>query len=89
VTCAAELSGCDYSAEAEIRRAEGEGEMSNRNRKWSPEDDRRLLELKEAGAPLAVIAEELKRTQSAIDSRTNALKNHADPALRRPHDEGA
>jgi hypothetical protein len=63
--------------------------MSNRNRKWSPEDDRRLLELKEAGAPLAVIAEELKRTQSAIDSRTNALKNHADPALRRPHDEGA
>jgi hypothetical protein len=27
VTCAAELSGCDYSAEAEIRRAEGEGEM--------------------------------------------------------------
>src|SRR5450756_538757 len=56
--------------------------MSNRNRKWSPEDDRRLLELKEAGAPLAVIAEELKRTQSAIDSRTNALKNRADPSNR-------
>jgi hypothetical protein len=70
-------------------RAEGEGKMSNRNRKWSPEDDRRLLELKEAGAPLPVIAEELKRTQSAIDGRTNALKNRADPALRRPHDEGA
>ena len=63
--------------------------MSKHNRKWSPEDDRRLLELKEAGAPLAVIAEELKRTQSAIDSRTNVLKNRADPALRRPHDEGA
>jgi hypothetical protein len=29
VTCAAELSGCDYSAEAEIRRAEGEGEMTD------------------------------------------------------------
>jgi hypothetical protein len=27
VTRAAELSGCDYSAEAEIQRAEGEGEM--------------------------------------------------------------
>jgi hypothetical protein len=70
-------------------KAKGEGEMSNRNRKWSPEDDQRLLDLKEAGAPLAVIAEELKRTQSAIDGRTNALKNRADPALRRPHDEGA
>ena len=31
MTCAAELSGCDYSAEAEIRRAEGEGEMT---KKW-------------------------------------------------------
>jgi hypothetical protein len=63
--------------------------MSNRNTKWTPEDDKRLLELKEAGVPLNVIANELKRTQSAIDSRTNALKNRADPALRRPHDEGA
>jgi hypothetical protein len=63
--------------------------MSNRNTKWTPEDDKRLLELKEAGVPLNVIANELKRTQSAIDSRTNALKNRADPALRRPHDGGA
>ena len=62
--------------------------MSNRNTKWTPEDDKRLLELKEAGVPLNVIANELKRTQSAIDSRTNALKNRADPALRRRHDEG-
>jgi hypothetical protein len=29
VTCAAELSGCDYSAEAEFRRAKGEGEMTD------------------------------------------------------------
>src|ERR1035437_4252284 len=33
VTCAAELSGCDYSAEAEIRRAEGEGEIALHGRK--------------------------------------------------------
>jgi hypothetical protein len=26
---AAELSGCDYSAEVEVRRAEGEGEMNS------------------------------------------------------------
>jgi hypothetical protein len=64
--------------------AEGEGEMSNRNRKWSLEDDKRRLDLKKAGTPLSVIAEELKRTQSAVDSRTNELKNRADPALRRP-----
>ena len=44
--------------------------------KWSPEDDRRLLDLKAAGTPLALIAEKLERTQAAIDGRMNALKNH-------------
>ena len=28
MTCAAELSGCDYSAEAEIQRAEGENKVT-------------------------------------------------------------
>jgi hypothetical protein len=49
--------------------------------KWSPEDDRRLLDLKAAGTPLALIAEKLERTQAAIDGRMNALKNHVDPEL--------
>jgi hypothetical protein len=57
--------------------------MSNRNKKWTPEDDRRLLDLRAAGVPLNEIANKLLRTQSAIDGRTNALKNHADPQLRR------
>jgi hypothetical protein len=47
--------------------------MSNR-RKWSPEDDKRLLELRAAGAPVDKIANELQRTQSAVGSRLNALK---------------
>jgi hypothetical protein len=51
----------------------GEGQMSNR-RKWSPEDDKRLLELRAAGAPVDKIANELQRTQSAVGSRLNALK---------------
>jgi hypothetical protein len=37
-----------------------------RNKKWSREDDRRLLELKEAGTPLALIAEKLERTQRLL-----------------------
>jgi hypothetical protein len=77
VTCAAELSGCDYSAEAEIRRAEGEGEMSKHNTKWTPEEDQRLLELKAAGTPLPVIAKKLDRTQASVDSRTAKLKYQA------------
>ena len=65
------------------RGGDEEGEMSNRKRKWSPEDDKRLLELRAAGVPANKIANELHRTQSAIDARINALKNHADPELRR------
>jgi hypothetical protein len=59
VTCAAELSGCDYSAEAEIRRAEGEGEMMAR-----------LKELEEMAANLQATARELPPGQD----RYNALR---------------
>jgi hypothetical protein len=48
--------------------------VTKRNTKWTPEEDLRLLELKEAGTPLAEIAERLNRTQAGVDSRTNALK---------------
>jgi hypothetical protein len=48
--------------------------MTMRNTKWTPEEDRRLLELKAADTPLADIAERLNRTQAGVDSRTNALK---------------
>ena len=43
-------------------------------RKWTAEEDDRLLELKAAGKSLSVIAEKLNRTQAAIDTRTNRLK---------------
>jgi DNA-binding NarL/FixJ family response regulator len=48
--------------------------MSKQGRKWTPEEDGKLLELKAAGKSLSVIARELDRTQAAIDSRTNLLK---------------
>jgi hypothetical protein len=51
--------------------------MSKIRTKWTPEEDRRLLELKAAGTPLAVIAEKLDRTQASVDSRTNKLKYQA------------
>jgi hypothetical protein len=40
-------------------------------RKWTAKEDDRLLELKAAGKSLSIIAEELNRTQAAIDTRTN------------------
>jgi DNA-binding NarL/FixJ family response regulator len=46
----------------------------NGRRKWTAEEDDRLLELKAAGKSLSVIAEELNRSQASIDSRTNRLK---------------
>jgi DNA-binding NarL/FixJ family response regulator len=43
-------------------------------RKWTPEEDEKLLELKAAGKSLRIIAKELNRTQAAVDSRTDRLK---------------
>ena len=48
--------------------------MSKHNTKWTPEEDQRLLELKAAGTPLAVIAKKLDRTQASVDNRTSKLK---------------
>jgi hypothetical protein len=46
-------------------------------RKWTPEEDPRLLELKAAGTPLPVIAKKLDRTQASIDTRATKLKYQA------------
>jgi hypothetical protein len=43
-------------------------------KKWTPEEDQRLLELKAAGTPLLVIAKKLNRTQASIDTRATRLK---------------
>jgi len=50
---------------------------TNQRNKWTPEEDQRLLELKAAGTPLAVIAKKLDRTQASVDSRTAKLKYQA------------
>jgi hypothetical protein len=47
------------------------------SKKWTPEEDQHLLELKAAGTPLAVIAEKLGRTQASVDTRTAKLKYQA------------
>jgi DNA-binding PadR family transcriptional regulator len=46
-------------------------------KKWTPEDDQHLLELKAAGTPLVIIAEKLDRTQASIDTRATKLKYQA------------
>jgi hypothetical protein len=69
--------GCRAFRARVERWAEGEGEMSKHNTKWTPEEDQRLLELKAAGTPLAVIAKKLDRTQASVDTRTSKLKYQA------------
>ena len=48
-----------------------------RRQTWTPEEDQRLLALKAAGTPLAVIAETLGRTRASVEARTAKLKNQA------------
>jgi hypothetical protein len=42
--------------------------------RWNQEDNKRLLELRSMGMPVAHIAKELKRTESAIIARLVILK---------------
>jgi hypothetical protein len=43
-------------------------------KRWTDEEDGRLLELKRTATPVAVIAKELKRTESAVTLRLVVLK---------------
>jgi hypothetical protein len=47
--------------------------MSNRDRKWAPADDERLLRFSDAGTPLPVIAVALGRTRPAVEGRLAIL----------------
>jgi hypothetical protein len=42
--------------------------------RWNQQDNKRLLELRTMGMPVARIAKELKRTESAIAARLVILK---------------
>ncbi len=53
--------------------AEGEGEMSN-GKKWTSEEDERLLDLKAKGVTLRMIAKSFNRTAASVDSRLTALR---------------
>ena len=47
--------------------------MSN-GKKWTSEEDERLLELKAKGLKLRMIAKSLNRTAASADSRLRALR---------------
>jgi hypothetical protein len=64
--------------------------------RWNQEDNKRLLELSTMGMPVARIAKELKRTESAITARlvilkkkTAPSKSHANPPGRTLHPDPA
>ena len=46
-----------------------------KNRQWTDEDDRRLIELRAGGQSTPQIAKALKRTEVAVGSRISILKN--------------
>jgi hypothetical protein len=48
--------------------------MLNRNRPWTAEDDRRLLEPRTTGRSSVSIGAALKRSQKAIDGRLRILR---------------
>jgi hypothetical protein len=49
----------------------------NSNKKWSPEEDGRLLELHAAGKPQALIGVALGRSTGSIVGRLGVLKTRA------------
>jgi hypothetical protein len=57
-------------------RVEGEGKMSNPTKKWTSEEDDRLLGLKAQGLTLRLIAKSLNRTGASVDSRLRALRRN-------------
>ena len=44
---------------------------------WTPDEDKRLLELKAAGRHVAVISKALKRTEGSVTARLVILKKLA------------
>lgn len=47
---------------------------ANKNRPWTEEDDRRLLELKAAGRSAVSISAALKRSAGAIEGRASIIR---------------
>jgi uncharacterized protein (DUF2252 family) len=47
---------------------------ANRNRPWTEDDDRRLLELKAAGRSAVSISAALKRSAGAIEGRASLIR---------------
>jgi hypothetical protein len=45
-----------------------------KNRLWTPEDDRRLIEMRAAGRPTFSIAAALSRSASAVAARLSILR---------------
>jgi hypothetical protein len=52
--------------------------VDNRNRPWTGEDDRRLLELKAAGRSNLSIAVALRRSTSAVTGRLGVLRKRGE-----------
>jgi len=51
--------------------------MIKRNRKWSPEDEERLLDLRASGPSWTMIAVALQQTDASVESRAYTLNNRS------------
>ena len=70
MTCAAELSGCDFFAEVEVQRAEGEGEMT---RPWTDDEMHRLRVLAKGKVSAYYIAKSLGRLAGSVKLKARSL----------------
>jgi hypothetical protein len=57
-------------------------EVKPRVKKWTPEDDALLFELKAANTPLKLIAQQLGRSKAAVDGRVRLIDNLRPTRLR-------
>jgi len=54
--------------------------MPRNNRNWSPEDEKRLMDMLAGGATMPEIANALRRTEAAVSVRASAIRNRAEIA---------
>jgi len=77
---ARELGRPYYSVTAKLRELRDEGwAVPPARRAWTPEEDRRLLELLRAGASQIAIARELGRSPKAVSHHVRRLKEDGTP----------
>ncbi len=49
--------------------------MPRNNRNWTPDEEKRMVDLLATGKSMAAVAKELGRTEAAVSNRASTFKN--------------